>query len=136
MLPLQNNIKVQGERWFPSEKSFSDEVKELWGDWYCDSEVGKLRAVLLHRPGKEIDHITEDNFSQYRFRGSIHSERARRQHDMLAKMYKQHGVDVYYVENQRIDRPNAMYLRHLMLMTPEGAIICRPAIPSRRGEEK
>lgn len=129
-------VVVQGERWFPSETVFADEVKELWGNWYCDSEVGRLRAVLMHRPGREIEGITEENFSQYRFRAPINAERARKQQDELANVYRSHGVEVHYVQNQREDRPNAMFMRDLMLMTPEGAIVCRPAIPARRGEEK
>jgi arginine deiminase len=129
-------VVVQGERWFPSETVFADEMKELWGDWYCDSEVGRLRAVLMHRPGREIEGITDENFSQYRFRAPINAERARKQQDELANVYRSHGVEVHYVQNQREDRPNAMFMRDLVLMTPEGAIVCRPAIPARRGEEK
>lgn len=129
-------INVQGERWFPSKLSFSDEMNNLWGNWYCDSEVGKLGAVLMHRPGKEIENIGENNFSNYRFRAPIKAERARKQQDDLVELYRSHGVEVHYVENQREDRPNAMFLRDLVFMTPEGAIICRPAMPSRRGEEK
>lgn len=132
----QKQVKVQGERWFPSETSFAEEMKELWGDWYCDSEVGKLRSVLLHRPGKEIEGITEENFSEYRFRGAIDTEKAGHEQDALADIYRDHGVEVHYVTGQRKDKPNAMFLRDLVLMTPEGAIICRPAIPARRGEEK
>ncbi|UCZ52775.1 amidinotransferase [Bacillus shivajii] len=135
-MSTNTKVKVQGERWFPSEQTFSDEIKELWGDWYCDSEVGKLRAVLMHRPGQEIEGITEDNFEKYRFRAPINPSRARQQQDALADVYRAHGVDVYYVNDQRTDRPNAMFMRDLMFMTPEGAIVCRPAIPSRRGEEK
>lgn len=129
-------FKVQGERWFPSEATFADEVKHIWGDWYCDSEVSKLEAVLMHRPGKEIEGITEENYADYRFRAPMHAERARQQQDELVQIYREHGIDVHYVQGQREDRPNAMYLRDLVFMTPEGAIICRPAIPARRGEEK
>ncbi len=135
-MSIQSQVKVQGERWFPSEQTFSDEMKDLWGDWYCDSEVGKLHAVLIHRPGKEIEGITEKNFAEYRFRAAINPERARQQQDALADLYRAHGVEVYYVEGQRSDRPNAMFMRDLVFMTPEGAIVCRPSIPARRGEEK
>ncbi|WP_245602106.1 dimethylarginine dimethylaminohydrolase family protein [Peribacillus kribbensis] len=131
-----NQVIVQGERWFPAETTFSDEMNHLWGDWYCDSEVGKLQAVLMHRPGKEIEGITAENFSEFRFRAPINPERARAQQDVLAEIYRGHGVKVYYIDGQRTDRPNAMFMRDLMFMTPEGAIVCRPAIPSRRGEEK
>ena len=77
-------VKVQGERWFPSEVPFRDEMKLLWGDWYCDSEVGTLRAVLMHRPGPEIEGITEENYAQFRFRGAMNAELARLQQDALA----------------------------------------------------
>lgn len=130
------DIKVQGERWFPSEITFSQEIKKLWGDWYCDSEVGILRAVLMHRIGREIDGIDETNFSKYRFRAAMNVIRAREQQDNLFKLYESHGVKVHFVEGQRDDKPNAMFLRDLMLMTPEGAIVCRPAFQARRGEEK
>jgi N-dimethylarginine dimethylaminohydrolase len=129
-------VKVQGERWFPSDIPFSDEIAELWGDWYCDSEVGTLRAVLMHRPGKEIDGVDEHNFGEYRFRAPMIAEKARLEQDGLAAVYRAHGVEVYYVEGQRLDKPNAMFVRDLMLMTPEGAIIGRPAFAARRGEEK
>jgi arginine deiminase len=128
--------KVQGERWFATDETFADEMKELWGDWYVDSEVGTLRAILLHRPGVEIEGINAANFASYRFRAPIDPGRAREQQDALAQIYEDHGVQIHYVKGQRADRPNAMFVRDLMLMTPEGAIIGRPAFPARRGEEK
>lgn len=127
---------IQGERWFPEENAFTDDMDVVWGDWYCDSEVGTLRAVLLHRPGPEIEGITQDNFAEYRFRAPIDAVKAREQQDALAEVYRNNGVTVHYVEGQRSDRPNAMYVRDLMVMTPNGAIVCRPGIPARRGEEQ
>ena len=44
-------ININGERWFPNERNFAESMKDYWGDWYCDSECGTLKAVLLHRPG-------------------------------------------------------------------------------------
>ena len=129
-------INVQGERWFPSETQFSEEMGKNWGNWYCDSEVGKLRDVLLRRPGKEIEIINEGNYSDYRWKAPMDIEKARMQQDKLAEIYKANGVRVHYVEEQREDRPNALYLRDLVFMTPEGAIVCRPGISARRGEER
>ena len=46
--------------WLALETSFGNEIQTYWGgDWGCDSEVGTLRAVLLRRPGKEIENIDE-----------------------------------------------------------------------------
>ncbi|MEQ6389507.1 hypothetical protein RZN22_09275 [Bacillaceae bacterium S4-13-58] len=48
------SVHIQGERLLPLENSFQSEMKELWGDWYCDSEMGKLKSVLFHRPSTEL----------------------------------------------------------------------------------
>ncbi|NLO55538.1 MAG: amidinotransferase [Thermovirga sp.] len=129
-----SQVLIHGERWFPGGKSFSEDMPEYWGDWYCDSEVGKLRAVLMHRPGPEIDAVTDP--ASVRFKALMDPEKAREQHDALAGIYRDHGVRVYYVEEGRLDRPNALFMRDQVLMTPEGAIVCRPAMEVRRGEER
>jgi len=61
--------------------------------------------------------------------------KAREQHDQLTQIYRDHGVNVHYVEETG-NYPNALFCRDLLLMTPEGAIVTRPAIEVRRGEEK
>ncbi|WP_342431639.1 arginine deiminase family protein [Neobacillus sp. FSL H8-0543] len=129
-------VKIQGERWFPSEATFSSELPSLWGNWYCDSEIGKLRAVLLRRPGGEIETVTKENFSSFRWKAPMNVERARAEHDRLADIYRAHGVAVHYVEETRMDRPNSLFMRDQVFMTPEGAIICRLGIAARRGEER
>lgn len=127
-------ITLPGERWFPKESSFEDDMKESWGDWGVASEVETLKAVLLHRPGKEVEKV---DASAVRFSEEpIDVKRMRAQHDNLAQIYRDHDVEVYYVEEQRVDRPNAMYCRDLIFMTPEGAIIARPGMELRRGEER
>jgi len=129
-------LHVQGERWFPSEKVFSEDMPDCWGNWYCDSEVGKLRSVLMRRPGSEIEIVSEENYSRYRWKAPMNPDQARAQQDALVQIYQEHGIEVHYVENMREDKPNALYLRDLVAMTPEGAIVCRPAIEARRGEER
>ncbi|MPN65183.1 hypothetical protein SDC9_212962 [bioreactor metagenome] len=44
-----------GERWFPEETLFTDEIKEYWGDFGVSSEVDDLKAVLMRRPGEEVE---------------------------------------------------------------------------------
>lgn len=124
---------IAGERWFPTESKFEDEINLYWGDWGVSSEVEDLKAVLMRRPGKEIENF---NFQEVRFKEPINDDLFRKQHDDLAKIYTDHGVKVYYVEEQREDRPNALFMRDLVFMTPEGAIVTRPAISARRGEER
>ena len=131
-----SNVDVQGERWFPMEINFTEEIKEYWGDWYCDSEVGKLRDVLIRKPGKEIEIVNDENYADFRWKAPMDVEKARYQIDNLVEIYKENGVRVHFVEEQREDKPNAIYMRDLVFMTPEGAIVARPAIKARRGEEK
>jgi N-dimethylarginine dimethylaminohydrolase len=69
-------------------------------------------------------------------RSDLNPELARAQHDAMAAAYGSHGVAVHMVENGRMDKPNSFFLRDLMLMTPEGAIITRPASTVRAGEER
>lgn len=121
------------DKWFPEETSFEDDMKLYWGDFGVASEVDDLKAVLLRRPGKEIENFDSD---KVRFRDKVDAELFRKQHDEMAKTYTDHGVKVHYVEEQREDRPNAVYCRDLMFMTPEGAIITRPGMAARRGEER
>ncbi len=122
-----------GERWFEKPTSMREDLAELWGDWGVDSEVGRLRAVLMRRPGKEVEGVTDP--AGPRWLEVMDPEKARAQHDALAGIYHDNGVAVHYIEEMRPDRPNAFFVRDLVLMTPEGAILARPAMATRRGEE-
>jgi len=125
-------ISSIGERWFPDEKSFSEDMPWVWGEWGLNSEVGKLRAVLLHRPGKEIENVDP---KAARFVEAIDDvEEARREHDELAEAYRRNGVKVYYVEETCLECPNAFFVHDQFAMTPEGAIIARPALKIRKKE--
>ena len=125
---------IPGERWFPKESNFEDDMNEYWGDWGVSSEVDTLKAVLIRRPGKEVEDFDPD---AVRFSDEpLDVELMRKQHDNVAQVYKDFGPKVYYVEEQREDRPNAVFCRDLMFMTPEGAILTRPGMAARRGEER
>jgi N-dimethylarginine dimethylaminohydrolase len=123
-----------GAKWSPRLSAHREEMAETWGDWGVTSEIGQLRAVLLRRPGPELDAVTD--FDAMQMRSDLNPDLVRTQHDALAEAYRAHGVVVHYVERGRIDKPNAMFVRDLMLMTPEGAIVTRPASTVRAGEER
>ena len=123
-----------GGQWSPRVQSMTQEMATTWGDWGVSSEIGRLHAVLLQRPGPELDAVTD--FDAMQMRSDLSPDVVRRQHDALAEAYRAAGVVVHYVERGRIDKPNAMFVRDLMLMTPEGAIVTRPASTVRAGEER
>lgn len=123
-----------GTRWSPRLTTLADEFGSIWGPWGVGSEIGTLRAVLMRRPGMELDDITD--FEAMQMRSDLNPNLARSQHDALADTYREHGVDVHYVEPTDPAKPNAMFMRDLMLMTPSGAILARPASTVRAGEER
>lgn len=123
-----------GDSWSPRTTSFREDLAQVWGEWGSGSECGMLRAVLLRRPGPELDAIVD--FDAVQMRSDLISKLARAQHDAMAAAFESQGVAVFMVENGRQDKPNSFFLRDLMLMTPEGAIVTRPASTVRAGEER
>jgi N-dimethylarginine dimethylaminohydrolase len=61
---------------------------------------------------------------------------ARQQHDDLSRAFRKFGVAVYYVDPDTSPPPNLMFVADLLFMTPEGAIVGRPASTVRAGEER
>jgi N-dimethylarginine dimethylaminohydrolase len=123
-----------GELWSPRVAAMTEDMTSTWGDWGVSSEIGRLRAVLLRRPGPELEAVTD--FDAMQMRSDLSPDLVREQHDALSDAYRAAGVVVHHVERGRIDKPNAMFVRDLMLMTPEGAIVTRPASTVRAGEER
>lgn len=129
------NKTNEHKSWLSLNTAMRDEMTKYWGgDWGCDSETGTLGAVLLRRPGKEIEEITDP--VDFRWRGIMDPVLAREQHDRLAEIYRSRGIDVHYLENMRGDKANALFMRDNVLLTPEGAIVGRQAMECRRGEER
>lgn len=115
--------------------TFREDLEKVWGNqWSVTSEIGRLRSVLMHRPGKEIEGIKDP--SKIYFRDFIDVEKARWEHDQLVQVYKNHGIEVNYVEETDPGCPNAMYCHDLILGTPEGVIVTRPGIEIRHKEVK
>src|SRR5947209_749078 len=132
---MTNNTYTEaGEQWFADEGEFSAQMPSYWGDWGCASEVGPLRAVMMRPPGAEIEHVTDAK--AWRWLDVMNPSKARAQADDLMSQYRQHGAQVLLVEQMRPDRPNALFMRDSVFMTPEGAILARHAMPFRRGEER
>ena len=62
-----------------------------------DSEVGRLRTVLLHRPGPELKRLTPRNNDKLLFDGIPWVGRAQDEHDAFAQSLRDHGVEVLYL---------------------------------------
>jgi len=63
----------------------------------ADSEVGRLRTVMLHRPGPELARLTPRNNDSLLFDGIPWLGRAQDEHDAFAAALTDHGVEVLYL---------------------------------------
>jgi arginine deiminase len=63
----------------------------------ADSEVARLRTVLLHRPGPELQRLTPRNNDELLFDGIPWVGRAQDEHDAFAQTLRDHDVEVLYL---------------------------------------
>ena len=61
------------------------------------SEVGRLRTVMLHRPGPELKRLTPRNNDELLFDGLPWVDRAQEEHDAFAAVLRSRGVEVLYL---------------------------------------
>src|SRR2546430_8427353 len=74
------------------------------------SEVGRLRRVMVHRPGLEHSRLTPSNAEELLFDDVIWVARAKAEHDMFAEAMRDRGVEVFEAEQllaEALARPEA-----------------------------
>src|SRR5439155_1843339 len=72
------------------------------------SEVGRLRRVMVHRPGLEHSRLTPSNAEELLFDDVIWVARAKAEHDMFVEVMRDRGVEVFHVEQlltEALDQP-------------------------------
>ena len=69
----------------------------------ADSEVGRLRTVLLHRPGPELKRLTPRNSADLLFDGIPWVERAQEEHDAFAQTLRDRDVEVLYLRDLLVE---------------------------------
>lgn len=63
------------------------------------SEVGRLRQVMLHRPGEELLNLSPSNLDRLLFDDIPFLSQAQDEHDAFAKILSDEGVEVLYLED-------------------------------------
>jgi arginine deiminase len=123
-----------GPGWSPRTASLAQEIGTIWRQCGQAHEWSPLKSVLLHRPGPELADPADVNGAQ--MLAPVDADLAQEQHDALAQAYLDSGVAVHYVDPDSRPPPNLMFVADLFFMTPEGAILGRPASTVRAGEER
>ncbi len=68
------------------------------GPIQVNSEIGKLKTVLLKRPGKELENLVPDHLSGLLFDDIPYLKVAQEEHDKFAQTLRNEGIEVVYLE--------------------------------------
>jgi len=133
------------------EPAFEDRgrLEALWGRaWGCDNDVGRIRAVLMHRPGGEFSIIDPTKrIVEIGAYGDLEAgwywqsetipplAEMQAQHDALAELLRAEGAEVIYLEGVGDGRFKSVYTRDSSIAVKGGAIVTRLAPRMRHGEE-
>ncbi len=145
------NMLIQRFASEPDPPFHSDEEQRFgWGRrWGCNSDVGRLRLVLMHRPGEEmrvvetLPRIPElgafgDPQSGAYWRGDVRPSLAEQQaqHDALAAALREEGVEIVFLKRAAEGRHKSIYTRDSCIAVDGGAVVTRMGPRIRRGEEQ
>jgi N-dimethylarginine dimethylaminohydrolase len=125
------------------------ELERHWGSaWGLDNDVGRIRSILMHRPGPEMNVVDPakrierigsfgDLDEGWYFQSDSVPPLAdmQAQHDALVAALTARGVEVHHVEGIAGNRLKSCYTRDPLIMVKGGAIVCRMGTRIRRGEE-
>ena len=135
----------------PGDPPFEDpeELVRHWGRaWGLDNDVGRIRSILMHRPGPEMAVV--DPTKRIERIGSFGDidkgwyfqsdtlpplPEVQAQHDALVKALTAHGVEIHHMKGVDGGRLKSCYTRDPLIMVKGGAIVCRMGARIRRGEE-
>ena len=78
---------------------------------HITSEIGKLKTVLLHRPGEELENLTPDYLTDLLFDDIPYLKVAQAEHDAFAEVLRSHGVEVLYLDQLVAEAINTDQLR-------------------------
>jgi arginine deiminase len=99
-----------------------------------DSEVGVLRRVILHRPGRELKRLTPTNKDGLLFDDVLWVQRARQEHAAFADILSERGVEVLYLDELLTDVLRMDEVREDVLRQTLRAASLRPT-PAREVRE-
>ncbi len=139
------------ERMLPAaEPSFLEDLETSWGaDWGACDEVGRLRRVVVRRPGDEFDVIDPSAWDEeigalvdpegmwyWTERDPPRLGVIQAEHEQLVAVLRAEGVQVDELDPLGGRFIKAMYMRDPFLAIEGGAIVSRMAVRMRRGEER
>jgi arginine deiminase len=77
-----------------------------------NSEIGKLKAVILHRPGGELENLTPETLTELLFDDIPYLKIAQEEHNQFANLLKDRGAEVLYYDKLAIESLSDNEVRH------------------------
>lgn len=126
---------------------FEEEMPKYWGrKWKANTTIGKLKTVLLHRPGKEFLSVGsrtpwpphEDSLAAWRMTERPNLDELVEHHENLVNAFKAEGVEVILRKPDPHNPPyqvKAIYCDDVAHAAVYGQVILRMYDYIRRGEE-
>ena len=125
------------------------ELEATWGAvWGVDNDVGRIRSILMHRPGPEMSVVDPakrlaeigsygDVKEGWYFQSDTPPDipLMQSQHDAYVAALRAEGVEVHFLDGEAGKRLKQVYTRDPLIMVKGGAIVCRMGARIRRGEE-
>jgi len=112
----------------------------------CYPEYGRLRTVLMHAPGKELELVRPRTYKRFLFADAIDPEQFRTDHGRFVDVLRSEGVNVVLlteVLRQRSELltsaerlPNLVYTRDTAAVTQAGYVLARMKNPVRQNETR
>lgn len=97
----------------------------------ADSEVGRLRTVMLHRPGPELGRLTPRNNDQLLFDAIPWLGRAQDEHDAFAQALRDHDVEVLYLTDLLTETLSIETARHEIIGSTLRGLFVGPSLQQR-----
>jgi N-dimethylarginine dimethylaminohydrolase len=110
-------------------------------DFGVSTAYGSLRRVLMHRPGPELDVVTDKTLKEFHFRRPVDREAFLSDYDAMLALFRQHGVETLLLrevlandedaQSYMDHRPNMTYTRDLATVFSRGAVLMGPQLKGR-----
>ncbi len=96
---------------------------------FVKSEIAPLKRVMLHRPGRELEHLTPGTLDRLLFDDIPFLAGAQQEHDQFAQVLRENGTEVVYLEDLAAETLRAnpglreKFLREFVTFSPN--VDCR-----------
>jgi len=113
---------------------------------WCYPEYSRLRIVLMHTPGKELELVTPTTYERFLFADAVDPEQFRADHSHFVDILRSEGVNVVLLTEVLRQQPellsaveqlpNLVYIRDTAAVTRAGYVLARMKSPVRRNETR